>query len=44
MAIIPQDPVLFAETLRFNIDPEQESVDNQIWECLEKTGLKNTVS
>uniref|UniRef100_A0A914BZC5 Uncharacterized protein n=1 Tax=Acrobeloides nanus TaxID=290746 RepID=A0A914BZC5_9BILA len=44
MAIIPQDPVLFAETLRFNIDPEQESADNQIWECLEKTGLKNTVS
>lgn len=43
MAIIPQDPVLFAETLRFNVDPEKVYSDSQIWEAFELTGLKETV-
>lgn len=43
MAIIPQDPVLFSGSLRFNIDPEGVYTDTEIWESLELTGLKETV-
>lgn len=43
IAIIPQDPVLFAGTLRFNVDPEEIYRDNEIWEAFELTGLKETV-
>jgi len=44
MAIIPQDPVLFSCTLRFNIDPDEKCTDDQIWQCLQQVGLSETVS
>lgn len=43
MAVIPQDPMLFAGTIRFNIDPNHEFTDDQIWFALEKTYLKEMV-
>lgn len=43
MAIIPQDPALFAGTLRFNLDPTNEFNDDQLWNALEKTCLKDMV-
>ncbi|VDM20631.1 unnamed protein product [Wuchereria bancrofti] len=44
MAVIPQDPTLFVGTIRFNIDPNNEFTDDQIWMSLEKTYLKDMVS
>lgn len=43
MAVIPQDPTLFAGTVRFNVDPNKEFSDDQIWMALEKTYLKDMV-
>jgi ABC-type multidrug transport system fused ATPase/permease subunit len=43
LSIVPQDPVLFAGTLRFNMDPEDEHTDEQIWSVLRETGIDGEV-
>jgi ABC-type multidrug transport system fused ATPase/permease subunit len=43
LTIIPQDPVVFSETLRHNLDPFGEYNDQQIWSSIECTGLKEFV-
>lgn len=43
MAVIPQDPTLFVGTIRFNLDPNNEFTDDQIWMSLGKTYLKDMV-
>ncbi|CAI4229334.1 unnamed protein product [Auanema sp. JU1783] len=40
ITIIPQDPVLFSGTLRFNLDPFGHHSDNDIWHALEMANLK----
>ncbi|KAF9165612.1 Multidrug resistance-associated protein 1 [Actinomortierella ambigua] len=44
LAIIPQDPTLFAGTLRENLDPFDESTDADLWEALERAHLKDHIS
>ncbi|CAG9533665.1 unnamed protein product [Cercopithifilaria johnstoni] len=44
IAVIPQDPTLFVGTIRFNVDPNNEFTDDQIWMSLGKTYLKDMVS
>ena len=34
LTIIPQDPVLFSGTLRFNLDPAGASSDGDLWRAL----------
>ncbi|CAH0557995.1 unnamed protein product [Brassicogethes aeneus] len=44
ISIIPQEPVLFSATLRFNLDPFQEYEDDQLWRALEEVELKDAAS
>ncbi|TKR81617.1 hypothetical protein L596_015460 [Steinernema carpocapsae] len=44
MAVIPQDPSLFAGTVRFNLDPAGLFSDERLWSALERTYLKDTVA
>ncbi|KAJ1801491.1 hypothetical protein LPJ59_000252 [Coemansia sp. RSA 2399] len=39
VTIIPQDPVLFNGTIRFNLDPFDEHPDELLWDALRRTHL-----
>uniref|UniRef100_A0A158PAR8 ABC transporter domain-containing protein n=1 Tax=Angiostrongylus cantonensis TaxID=6313 RepID=A0A158PAR8_ANGCA len=43
LTIIPQDPVLFSGTLRFNLDPIQKHTDAELWSAIEHANLKHFV-
>ncbi|XP_039098050.1 ATP-binding cassette sub-family C member 11 isoform X2 [Hyaena hyaena] len=43
-SVIPQDPVLLSGTIRFNLDPFDCYTDEQIWNVLDTTFLRMTVS
>ncbi|XP_064477247.1 multidrug resistance-associated protein 1-like [Ornithodoros turicata] len=40
LGIIPQDPVLFSGTLRFNLDPNGDYDDSNLWAALERAHVK----
>ncbi|XP_072936017.1 ATP-binding cassette subfamily C member 4-like [Epargyreus clarus] len=44
IAIIPQEPVLFSASLRYNMDPFDKYTDADIWKALEQVELKHAVS
>jgi ATP-binding cassette subfamily C (CFTR/MRP) protein 4 len=41
--IIPQSPVLFSNTLRYNLDPFTHYTDEQLWDALEAVQLKTKI-
>ncbi|KAM4711154.1 ATP-binding cassette sub-family C member 4-like isoform 2-T2 [Anableps anableps] len=43
MSIIPQDPVLFTDTVRKNLDPFNQHTDEDLWKALEEVQLKSVV-
>ncbi|VDO10580.1 unnamed protein product [Rodentolepis nana] len=43
ITLIPQDPVLFSGTLRFNLDPFSNYTDEAIWEALSTANLRSFV-
>jgi len=43
LAIIPQDPVGFTGTLRFNLDPFKEKQESELWDKLEEVQLAEFV-
>lgn len=36
ISIIPQEPVLFSASLRYNLDPFKEYEDSKLWSALEE--------
>ena len=43
IGIIPQDPVMFSTTVRFNLDPFNRHSDSEIWEVLESVNMSDAV-
>ncbi|XP_059667171.1 ABC transporter C family member 10-like [Cornus florida] len=43
LGIIPQDPILFNGTVRYNLDPLSQHKDLEIWEVLGKCQLKEAI-
>ncbi|KAI9596789.1 P-loop containing nucleoside triphosphate hydrolase protein [Syncephalis fuscata] len=44
MAIIPQDPTLFHGTVRSNLDPFNYHNDHELWDALERSGMKDYIA
>ncbi|KAK7074921.1 ABC transporter transmembrane region [Halocaridina rubra] len=43
ISVIPQDPILFQGSIRYNLDPFDEHSDMAVWEALEQSNLKKVV-
>ncbi|XP_004713507.1 ATP-binding cassette sub-family C member 5 isoform X1 [Echinops telfairi] len=44
LSIIPQEPVLFCGTVRYNLDPFSQYSEDQIWDALERTHMKECIT
>ncbi|XP_071353064.1 ATP-binding cassette sub-family C member 5 isoform X3 [Trachinotus anak] len=44
LSIIPQDPVLFSGTVRSNLDPFNQYTEEQVWDALGRSHMKECVS
>ncbi|XP_070253922.1 ATP-binding cassette sub-family C member 12 isoform X3 [Myotis yumanensis] len=43
LTAIPQDPVLFVGTVRFNLDPFERHTDEMLWQVLERTFMRDAI-
>jgi len=43
LTIIPQDPVLFVGSVRYNLDPFEQHPDEEIWNALHQCHVKTLV-
>jgi len=44
LSIIPQDPVMFSNTVRYNLDPFEEKTEYELWEALKKVQLAEAIA
>ena len=44
ISIIPQDPILFAGTMRSNLDPFENHADTELWRALDQAHLADALS
>lgn len=44
VAIIPQEPVLFSGTMRYNLDPFDEFADEKLWSALKDVHLHSVIA
>ncbi|KAH9262238.1 hypothetical protein BASA82_000739 [Batrachochytrium salamandrivorans] len=44
IGVIPQEPVLFSGTIRSNLDPFELYQDSELWDALDRAGLKGSVA
>ncbi|KAL3808375.1 hypothetical protein ACHAXA_005346 [Cyclostephanos tholiformis] len=44
LSIIPQDPVMFSNTVRYNLDPFEEKSEYELWDVLKKVQLAETIA
>lgn len=43
ISIIPQDPVIFSNTVRYNLDPFRKATDDEIWLTLKKVQMDDVI-
>jgi ATP-binding cassette subfamily C (CFTR/MRP) protein 4 len=43
MAIVPQDPVIFSGTVRYNLDPGDIHTDDEIWSALQRCSMAEAI-
>ncbi|KAL3942720.1 MAG: hypothetical protein SGBAC_003127 [Bacillariaceae sp.] len=44
LSIIPQDPVMFSNTVRYNLDPFAKTTDEELWAVLKKVRLSDAIA
>jgi len=44
LSIIPQDPVMFSNTVRYNIDPFGDKTETELWDVLQKVQLAEVIA
>ena len=44
ISIIPQDPVIFSNTVRYNLDPFGTAKDEELWEVLKKVQMDDVIA
>ena len=44
LSIIPQDPVMFSNTVRYNLDPFAEVKDEELWAVLKKVRMDEVIA
>lgn len=44
ISIIPQDPVMFSNSVRYNLDPFATATDEELWEVLQKVQLAEVIA
>ena len=43
LSIIPQDPLLFSNTVRYNLDPSGQVKDSEIWTAVKKVRMDDVI-
>lgn len=44
LSIIPQDPVMFSNTVRYNLDPFNTKSDEELWDVIRKVRLEEVIA